>query len=106
MTKYCKLCERKVDPAKKAWSWGWFFVWCLAFGVGGIVYALYHLLLKAKIYCPICWTTKLKKHSPEEEAEQEEQKRQKREARAEKSEIRKEKMESAVVNIKDRVKGE
>ena len=99
MTKYCTLCQRKVDPVKKPWSWGFFLLWCLGFGVGGIVYLVYHFLLKGTKFCPICWTKKLVKHSPDEIEMMEAQ-------RAEKKEARKEKIDGAVNYVKEQMNGE
>ena len=99
MTKYCTLCQRKVDPVKKPWSWGFFLLWCLAFGVGGLVYVGYHFLLKGTKYCPICWTKKLVNKSPEEQAVIQQQKQEKKEQR-------KERVDGAVNYVKDQMNGE
>lgn len=58
--KYCTLCERNVDPIKSKWSWAWFIILCFTV-IGGIGYAIYHVLLKRKNRCPICGTKKLSK---------------------------------------------
>jgi len=56
--KYCPLCQRAVEPVKK-WSWGWFLLGVILFGVGAIVYVLYYLMFAPKKYCPICGTKRL-----------------------------------------------
>ena len=52
MIKYCNLCKRQVNATKK-FSWVWFLIWALCFGVGAIVYLIY-FLLKPNNKCPIC----------------------------------------------------
>lgn len=48
--KYCKHCERMVQPMK-SFNWGAFLLLCLT-GIGGIFYLIWWLI-KGK-QCPIC----------------------------------------------------
>lgn len=89
--KYCTLCQRYVEPTKSKWSWGWFIILCFTI-VGGIGYAIYHVLLKKKNRCPICNTKKLVKYSPEDIESKKLEKQEKAEQRKE-----------TITNLKDKV---
>lgn len=68
--KYCTLCNRYVEPVKSKFNWAVFILLCFCFGIG-LLYLLYHLFLKKKNRCPICYTTKLEKYSMEDKAKNE-----------------------------------
>ena len=50
--KYCNKCKREVEPTKE-FSWAWFLLGLICFGVGAIAYLLYYLALKPRDRCPI-----------------------------------------------------
>jgi hypothetical protein len=53
MMRYCENCGQNVQPVKH-FSWFWFLLGFLAFGVGAIVYLVHYYMIKRKVYCPIC----------------------------------------------------
>ena len=50
--RYCKNCEKEVNPIKK-FNWIVFILSLLLVGIGGVFYLIYYML-KRKNICPIC----------------------------------------------------
>ncbi|PAB61009.1 hypothetical protein [Anaeromicrobium sediminis] len=78
--RYCTLCKRYIEPVKNRWSWAWFIILCFT-GFGGIGYALYHIIMKKKKRCSICYTKQLTKYSPGDAETKKLEKEEKREER-------------------------